>query len=1407
MAPSFWNEDKYHPHFFCVFCGGPFARVFRTTIWENDGVPKTHLSDGTTNDGDFDLQVKNKLTTSDKSSSTLKSLEQGEDDLFGNALPRWPSHKAQSFLPNIHEAYDGRLIQADDMKWTKVLRALIHCDAEKHPGQGEDWQDLPDVYLTGRGRISEDASWAAAFPSIHDDLDVEEDDDEGEPFDPNLYGDRLGFHLYQEPDRRDRKFSISSTPFHEECWDIFLQALRSSRLTRGLREDDLDVSIDLAPIWTYLTDMIPVAVTGRTSDLAKEAMYSDTVSDPINRLSVGCMGRKGYREAQCCTDGRVWLHREGLHWLVANPQQTDLTHDPFAAVMTGLHNHDGSTHLKRYIKRDTLDPFWRLPPEVLLETSRYLTCSDWFSWSVASVPLNLVVLPQKTYHKFLKDDVAFLPTLIKHIEEFEEPQLFTTVDWRKLFYHISKSWRRESRLLNRRRIWAIALPMADEIVERSCQNLRHLSGISERMSRELSVVRGNVGIASGKEGLRQTLVFAEAIPLQAATEEIEDADQQDRTSPNISAKSRKLIVTPESFARALSLIHIWLHPERRYVCGLEFVFDIDIPERNFHKTMRRFFGNRTPVRESFGVEAENLISTGFTLCWSHGCLQGIQFVFENPDAAPLEYRDAEFLSPRFGSWVGPSRRLVAPRKYRTLAGISGFVASSGEIETFAIIEQKTLVVDGDVVYPPNSVPLSHHEASMWRCIPPNDVELVERQGPILGDWRTRAAECEVLTGTAIHRPPGQLREIIGFRYGDFLSGLRFLYADEDGQTVARDLGECLGGSGTCVRFADGDEISTAIIGHGDGGVHSLQLVTTSGSVGPSWGERFLGSQAIFVHDQLISSGTTRMPGDISYLRTPIIGFHCLYSAKSKRLVQLGIVTRPDSTMSRLPSNLGSEDVSPEHTPKTVSSTMIPFIATDEHNNPWVDGPPPTWMTLGRKNTDPLKVEAPSPQARYAGWISFCDPISSIAIFGSMEGIRVRYRDKDRPATCFGNTRMGLRSQTYRFIAFEKRINCMATQSTRFNNPALGNGALPHVRFLTEDQRRSSFLHIEVDSQFLAGVAFSFTAERLVDWRPLFDWDRISDEHRTDNKVSSKMTQIQNHWKPLELARMCPSVVTDRSLLGLYRVLADFFNHPIDGEADGVKGYVSNGRFCGLCFRRKGLWDEEPLGRSSPDETVFLLQAGEVFVSVYVSATANFGEGGALTLCTSFCRVTPWFGNPHSGKAIHKAAPAGRKALGIYMGYSEPDYCDSIGLLYDNATSNHLDFVFPDPPLKPNYDLRQQHPDTGLWWGTNPSALPKDYRLTPMVGLDPLTAPRPFHAFTLLDPPNLERIDAYVNTVPGRFGLKALKFRGNRRMGTTVLGDWQDKYAKPTDGRIMRLQGRYISYPRIAANPDADQSRL
>jgi hypothetical protein len=168
------------------------------------------------------------------------------------------------------------------------------------------------------------------------------------------------------------------------------------------------------------------------------------------------------------------------------------------------------------------------------------------------------------------------------------------------------------------------------------------------------------------------------------------------------------------------------------------------------------------------------------------------------------------------------------------------------------------------------------------------------------------------------------------------------------------------------------------------------------------------------------------------------------------------------------------------------------------------------------------------------------------------------------------------------------------------------------QLLTRNQPCPDDGQIEVDSEYLAGVQFAFSAERIIAWQPLFDLSDSSRGHKSGHR--SKSLHLRDHWKAMPIAQRWPTAELDSTVLGKYRILADFFDDP-EGHSrvDGVRGYAQHRRFCGIRFRRQGLWDEEALGQASSCEIEFLLEAGEEFTSVYISETSHLGDGGALAV--------------------------------------------------------------------------------------------------------------------------------------------------------------------------------------------------
>ena len=734
-----------------------------------------------------------------------------------------------------------------------------------------------------------------------------------------------------------------------------------------------------------------------------------------------------------------------MQWLAISPEPTQLPLDPFDSPSTDGPARSASNLPFGSLLKRSRDPFGSLPQEVLVETLRYLTCKETFRWRAASLHACMVSIPRREYRRFLREEMVFLP---KFIQALDDPGSQKGVDagWQHIFERCSRAWLRDDGLRNRRRIWAIVERMADELVETSAGNLRRLAGVRDDSPMAVTVARGSVGVRSGAEGCRETVMFA-AAPVDTMSSESSMASSielPDDLSPgSTDGLTSSAGISPVS----LDAIHIWLDPIDGRICGLQFVFchEPGPPPQVRHRSSR--FGSRTAVRQVHTVTGETDVLTGFVLCWYGGCVRGIRFVFEDTTVEPSEYCDGQSLSQPYGTWDGPERRLVAPRAYRKLAGVTGFVDSRGRIETMAILEEKVVVSSAENFHfltPPDTVPLTHQEASMWKRPPPNDAELLERQGPVISDWRTRAAECEVFEHTLQFAPPGRLETIAVHMSGDYVSGIVFTYLVQGRPPVTRLIGSSAGRQVGQVRLGRAEEITAVVISHGAAGVHSLQLITSS-TVGPATSQRYLGTQTVYAQDPVIPRGQERL-GYLTYLRAPIIGFHALYSSKLNRLVQLGLITRPETVRLETPtSNAGSLLGSPRHVVHPTISLSLPLVDTDEVKNPWVDGAPPDDMVRGRKHSDSMKAVSVNPAATFAGWIDLRRRITHVTVYGRMEGLRITYDDDGPTDSHFGNTRAGVDHQTFKIVDPSKPITCVARQFRGTKSGASAYDELPTIR--------------------------------------------------------------------------------------------------------------------------------------------------------------------------------------------------------------------------------------------------------------------------------------------------------------------------------------------------------------------------
>ncbi|KAI9884088.1 MAG: DNA-directed RNA polymerase I subunit rpa49 [Watsoniomyces obsoletus] len=1391
MAPSLWFEDRYRQHFFCALCGGPFARIARTDQ-TGDESQKPHNEPWSADE----LRANaNKGVGMD-----LMMASNGIGDGVGVRIDARSSEERY-----VRPAYDGSLIGDEDIQWTRVLRALIHRHAQVHPlGGRELLTDNSDVYLTGSGRVLQEASWAVAHPSVEDEImqeEEEEDDEEGEGVDL-LDRDRnhCRFHLYQEPDRLNGKHQISSIPVHEECWIIFWQTVQLAQAARRLPVQPMPSPSMLQAIWSYWSNSIAVPSGGRLADLRAECIANGIAADLTTRLTPACMGRRGYREAQACGDGKTWLHVDGLEWLVADPQMNKLPEDPFTPEGMSRSN-DGmsAAAAPMFPRRRTQDPFNGVPPEVLVEIMRYLSCAEIFRWRVASTPLNQVRMPQWLYRRVFIEEMDFLPGLMRNMNEHEQAQGGQKSDWAALFDHATRVWRQNAHLRNRRRIWKIVQPMADEIVERSTAHVRRLGGLTDAVSSAITVVRGSVGVPSGVEGRHDTIVFSELFRPNYGSSRvhpIEPVAIQEAAAAG-SSTGGESSANAEDAGFLLTRVDIWLHRIDGYVCGLGFYFSVEQDPMDSIPPVMKTIGHRTVCCEHFPVDSSTQTVTGFRVRWAAGHVRGVQLVLEDPRTDPTEFAESEFVSSWFGCIDGPIRRLVAPRRFRTLAGVTAFVSSAGRIETLAILEKKKpyLGADGMLYSPPDTIPLTHQEASLWESLPPNDVDLLDRQGPPLEDWRLQPSQCEIFAPTPQHQPPGVIEAIMPFSDGDYLRGIRFLYKDSVGNRIHRDMGDCSSGSSVKVSMNGSESISLAVIGHGPHGILSLQLVTSSGKVGAACGPRYRGIHTTYAVQSIISTEGREGPGRVVYIDYPIIGFHGLYSPKIRRLVQLGIIVRAKVPRSNQ-SPAGTIMPSTETAFSSATNICLPFVELDQQSNLWVDGAPPTQFVRGRKRSDPVKTPKVHPLVRYAGWVPLRDPISRMIIYGEMEGIRFSYATRGRSDTCFGNTdaRLPQERHIYKSKSPFRAIGQLRPRRGR-DDVTSSAETLPSIRLLKVIGRDDQRHRLEVHSDFLAGIEFNFTSSRIVDWRPLFDYSLA----KREDQVAVMLQERRDRWKSTEIAERRPEAQIDQDLSRYEPVLTDFFvDEHGHHEVDGVKGYVTHiyfsewedgeqrdaisTRFCGLRFRRRGLWDEEPLGQASAFEEIFLLSPGETFVSVVASRQHH---PSAIALSTSNGRTTTWFGDPRHGHPVRKSASSGYVAVGIYLAYLDPRQCGAVGIIQDRAAGTHENYMMAlDVPFGgfPSGD-----PGMDIQWVENPPSLPGGYHLQEDFSSDSYPSEQTRRAFTLIEPPDLRRIEAYVNTYPGRYGLKALRFSGDPRMGPVLLGEWEDEF-HPSPEQTMIIEG-------------------
>lgn len=126
---------------------------------------------------------------------------------------------------------------------------------------------------------------------------------------------------------------------------------------------------------------------------------------------------------------------------------------------------------------------------------------------------------------------------------------------------------------------------------------------------------------------------------------------------------------------------------------------------------------------------------------------------------------------------------------------------------------------------------------------------------------------------------------------------------------------------------------------------------------------------------------------------------------------------------------------------------------------------------------------------------------------------------------------------------------------------------------------------------------------------------------------------------------------------------------------------------------------------------------------------------------------------------------------------------AIGIIHDEDQR----YKPPHPGLKPSIELFQDDPDTELAWILKPS-WPPGARFQEDFDRDLYQGLLVRRAATVIVPEHLVSIEAYTNTNPGRYGLRALRFRGHAEMGTVLLGDWDEERVRSIPEHRMLIDG-------------------
>ncbi|RPA73554.1 hypothetical protein BJ508DRAFT_333984 [Ascobolus immersus RN42] len=1275
--------------------------------------------------------------------------------------------------------------------------------------------------------------------------------------------------------------SSVSIPFHADCWDLLNMAIEVAMKDRGVvfstpdeEAPDADESFSYDELWDTFAQLI-----GEASNERNHIGYPGALQeDPSLRGEVVTkFGLVDYRHSESCNEGWKWRHEEGLHWVVAEPttqatlvrRENDKSPTPVTPTTPGLafNARDGrvlAPQAEEARPYHPSDPFaaqgTRIPKELIHQIFGYLSSTDVYSFRAASRYVHDCYLPPETYRLFLETEFKYVPLLQLELERTRGCDNDKRIDYKGTFEWIRRSMRTprpetaelfqteqgrewddiDIGLKNRHRIWKIVCPIAEAFAETSSQVLlsRHAVPSQYRevyesysvplqpyVARSINVPRGYFGRISGGEGRIESAYWG--------------------------WKNMRIVK-----------IRLFLTCEDGNVCGMRFYGQLPgdpepfkreirpgviLPSDGYPK-LRYRFGRMGPVHREFppGVGKffdSTQIFRGFDVLFKNGIIPAFRPIIDNYETA----------------WCGPSPdgpesvvfqgrqsgvvRNMTVRNVERLAGVAGFINSRGFIETFGLIEKGNEIASAsDLIKRP-----SEPEFSAWKTQPPANLRFNRRVGVRLYNWRTAPCEWEIWDHrhleTERQNSELSLASITAYTCAKFLRGLEFNYTNNRrGTQIVRSLGSTLGTWTKItfdVEYLHGERILGAVIGESAEGIHSLLLATSKQRRSPSFGPPYLGAHRVFIDNtQVDNKHGHHYSSNIYRLNPPIIGLHCIYDHEAKRFLQLGLIESSAEGVS-LPS----------------VTTPYSIFAEVGGLSTWTDSPLPNGaFDLGARTMHigcrDLRTNVGDYNAQFASWIDF-ENLRLIEIFGDMAGIRFTYLVKvslplgaDRMETIvkeFGDTvswpvvvhweiaegeriaaigvrrkdQQGslLRTATEISGPFNPKAEYFPEASNFFTSSL--SQANP-FQFATNPSTLNNCTAV-IQSRFLTGLKFLFSAKKVTYWVPLFSDNPLdSNDRLTDDLIATyKCPWRQYHDIEYPIERCDRGIPGERSGYIITRYGNGNATH--NRVIDRVRAYISPaGSFSGLVFSRSGRWETEIFGVPTGIEITLNLPRGDNFDSMWVSY-ADPPENQAhlpqlpihlrkqepvvaIALVTNRGRVTPWFGKPQGERDREQKRPsqAGFRMVGItgelkthsdpmwrsmhVLQRPEPNNKPPTAPTSPSLTPNQLHFV-GYKEYKPNEDIS---PETPLQHLQDPSLIPADFKVGPLqrTWVGEVVRAKGI-AYTIFNPDQLQFISIYSKKPNTGYGILGIGLEGTVEMGAVVVGSVPDEN-EVQDGRVGTL---------------------